>query len=312
MESFFLMELSIVTTLYRSEKFIKEFYERMKNCIHKITTDFEIIFVDDGSDDHSLDILNEIAVIDNKVKVVELSKNFGHHRAIMVGLGYAQGDFIFLIDSDLEEEPEYLLKFHQKILESDADVIYGVQGKRKGGWFEKCSGWLFYKLVNHFCEVSIPENLTTLRLMKKKYVQSLFLYNESVSNIAFLLAITGFKQLPVVIKKYDKGSSEYTLRKKIRLLSDTIISFSDKPLIYIFRFGTFISLISFMFVIYLVSKKILYNSLLLGWTSTIVSIWLFGGLILFSLGLIGIYLRRILLETKKRPNANGTKISTSI
>jgi putative glycosyltransferase len=297
------MLLSIVTTLYRSESFINEFYARIKTCADKITPNYEIIFVDDGSDDNSLTVAKNIANTDPKVIVIELSKNFGHHRAMMTGLSQAQGEMIFLLDSDLEEEPEYLPQFYQKMHETEADVIYGVQDKRKGGWFEKFSGWVYYKLVEHFCEVKIPKNLTTLRLMNKNYVKSLLLHNEYILNITFLWTLTGFKQIPLTIQKHSKGSSQYTFKKKLILFSDTIISFSDKPLIYIFKFGLLISSLALLFILYIVSRKLIYNSIVSGWTSTIISIWFFGGVILFALGLIGIYIRKILLEVKNRPNS---------
>ncbi len=296
------MLLSIVTTLYRSESFVKDFYWRIKKCTDKITSEYEIIFVDDGSDDRSLEIAKNIAVSDSRVIVIELSKNFGHHKAMMTGLSHAQGEMVFLLDSDLEEDPEYLPQFYQKLRESDADVVYGVQEKRKGGWFEKFSGWSYYKLVKYLCEVKIPRNLTTLRLMKKNYVKSLLLYNEYIVNITFLWTLTGYKQIPFIVQKHFKGSTQYTFKKKLRLFNDTIVSFSDKPLVYIFKLGLLVSLSSLLLIFYLVFQKLFYNTILSGWTSTIISIWFFGGLILFSLGLIGIYIRKILLEVKNRPN----------
>lgn len=296
------MELSIVTTLYRSERFIYEFYIRIKDCAEKITSQFEIIFIDDGSDDNSVNVVRGIAESDPRVIVIELSRNFGHHRAMMAGLAHAQGNLVFLLDSDLEEEPEFLLEFYQKLKNTNADVIYGVQDQRKGSWFEKLSGWIYYKLIEFFCEVKIPKNLTTLRLMKKNYVKNLLLHKEYTFNITFLWVITGFEQIPFIIKKHDKGSSEYTFKKKLNLFIDTIISFSEKPLIYIFKAGLLVSLFSFFYIIYILSKKFFLNSAISGWTSTVASIWFFGGSMLFAIGLIGIYIRKILLEVKNRPN----------
>ena len=143
------MKLSIVTTLYKSSPYIDEFYARISKEAQKITDDYEIIFVDDGSPDDSLQKAVALYEKDSKVKVIELSRNFGHHKAIMTGLSHAKGEFVFLIDSDLEEEPELLGKFWEELhKEKELDVVFGVQESRKGGWFEKFTGGLFWKLIN--------------------------------------------------------------------------------------------------------------------------------------------------------------------
>ena len=143
------MKLSIVTTLYKSSEYVEEFYKRITKEAKKITDDYEIIFVDDGSPDDSLKKCVSLHKQDQKIKVIELSRNFGHHKAIMTGLSYAKGDFVFLIDSDLEEDPEFLEIFWEELQSGeDLDVVYGLQKSRKGGWFEKFSGGLFYKVFN--------------------------------------------------------------------------------------------------------------------------------------------------------------------
>jgi putative glycosyltransferase len=157
------MKLSIVTTLYKSSPYVDEFYERISKEAQKITDNYEIIFVDDGSPDDSLQKCITLHQQDQKVTVVELSRNFGHHKAIMTGLSHAQGDFVFLIDVDLEEEPELLGKFWQELQNgADLDLIFGVQERRKGGWFERVSGYLYFKLLNHLSNVKIPENFLML------------------------------------------------------------------------------------------------------------------------------------------------------
>lgn len=159
------MRLSIVTTLYKSSQYVDAFYKRISKEAKKVTEDYEIIFVDDGSPDDSLKKCVFLYEKDKKVKVIELSRNFGHHKAIMTGLSYAKGDFVFLIDSDLEEEPELLGKFWKELQsEEDLDVVYGVQEARKGNWFEQWSGDLFYKAFNTISHVNVPKNLITCRL----------------------------------------------------------------------------------------------------------------------------------------------------
>lgn len=296
------MKLSIVTTLYKSSPYVDEFYRRASAEAKKITDDYEIIFVDDGSPDDSLHKAVRLHLQDSKVVVVELSRNFGHHKAIMTGLSYATGDYVFLIDSDLEEEPELLERFWAELQSGDdIDVVYGVQESRKGGWLERHSGEIFWKLINYLSDIKITKNLTTVRLMTKKYNDSLLKYHESELSIGGIWFHNGFKQYPVYIKKGSHSQTTYTLRKKLSLLIISITSFSSKPLIYIFNFGLFITIMSIMFILKVIWDKLNYGISLTGWTSVIVSIWFFGGLIILFLGVIGLYISKIFIETKNRP-----------
>lgn len=296
------MKLSIVTTLYKSSPYIDGFYTRISTEAQKITQNYEIIFVDDGSPDDSLQKAISLYKNDNKVKVVELSRNFGHHKAIMTGLSHAKGEFIFLIDSDLEEEPELLGKFWEELhKENDLDVVYGVQESRKGGWFEKWSGKLFWKFINFMSPIKIPSNMITARLMTKKYNQSLISFKESELFIGGLWADTGYKQKELGVKKGSQSETTYTLKRKLALFVNSITSFSSKPLIYIFYIGIFNTFISVGFILKLVIDKLFFGLAFEGWTSLIVSVWFFGGLIILLLGIIGIYLSKIFIEVKQRP-----------
>jgi len=296
------MKLSIVTTLYRSSPYVNEFYERISNEAKKITDNYEIIFVDDRSPDDSLKKCVVLHQKDAKVKVIELSRNFGHHKAIMTGLSHAKGDFVFLIDSDLEEEPELLSKFWNEFQNSeDVDVVYGVQESRKGGWFEKWSGDLFYKLFNKISHVDVPKNLITCRLSNKAYNDALILHKEREIFLAGLWIISGFNQKPMTVKKHSHSETTYSLKHKLVVLFNSLTSFSNFPLKTIFYMGLSISSISFVYILFILLKKLIFDISLQGWTSLIVSVWFLGGLILFSIGTIGIYISKIFTETKQRP-----------
>lgn len=197
------MKLSIVTTLYNSCAYIREFHQRVSIEAQKITEQYEVIFVDDGSPDDSLDVAIQLSNEDERVKVIELSRNFGHHKAMMTGLSHAKGELVFLIDSDLEEEPELLGCFYSEMNrdKNDLDVLYGVQYKRKGGLFEKISGQLFYSTLNYLTDLNMSENIVTARLMKKDYVNALVSHDEREIFIAGLWQITGFNQKAITIKK---------------------------------------------------------------------------------------------------------------
>jgi putative glycosyltransferase len=296
------MELSIVTTMYYSAPYIQEFYDRISAAAQKITNDYEIIFVNDGSPDDSLNIAVALYEKDSKVRVIDFSRNFGHHKAMMTGLMHAKGGLVFLIDCDLEEEPELLETFYAEHRKNDdVDVVYGVQKARKGGFVEKISGNIFYWMFNLFSSYPVPSNLVTARLMSKRYVDSLVKHKDREIFMAGLWAITGFKQIPLMVTKLDKGNSSYDLRRKISILVNSITSFSNKPLLFIFYLGSIILFISSLAALHLIIRRVFFGVLLAGWPSLMVTIWLLGGLTIFCVGVIGIYLSRVFMETKERP-----------
>ena len=296
------MKLSIVTTLYKSSRYVDEFYTRISKEAMKITDNYEIIFVDDGSPDDSLEKAVSLYEKDSKVKVIELSRNFGHHKAIMTGLSHAKAEFVFLIDSDLEEEPELLGKFWEELhKEKDLDVVYGVQESRKGGWFEKWSGEMFYKIFNLISDTKVPKNLSTCRLMKKNYCDSLCKFNERELFLGGIFVITGFKQQPYMMRKLSHSPTTYSLKLKLGMFLNSLTSFSNFPLKIVFYVGILISSVSFVFIILIIFRKIFFNMALEGWSSLIVSVWFLGGIILASIGIIGIYISKIFIETKNRP-----------
>lgn len=296
------MKLSIVATLYQSAPYISEFHERATATAKQLVgNDYEIVFVNDGSPDNSLDLAVRLSELDYHVVVVELSRNFGHHKAMMTGLAHARGDKIFLIDSDLEEEPEWLITFDEQLNRNLCDVVYGVQEHRRGGWFEYWSGKFFYLMFNNLSGLSLPQNIVTARLMKSYYVQSLLLHQERELVIAGLWHITGFDQQLQIVNKHRKSHTTYTLRKKMALFVNSVTSFSNAPLIWIFYIGISISLISLLYTINLILNWIYWEKPLIGWTSVMASIWLLGGLVISFVGVLGIYLSKIFIETKKRP-----------
>lgn len=296
------VELSVVATLYMSESYVAEFCERAATAARAIAADFEIILVNDGSPDGSLRVAKEYADTHDRVTIVDLSRNFGHHKAMMAGLAHCHGALVFLIDSDLEEEPEWLTDFSRALHESGADVIYGVQAARRGGLFERFSGYLYYRVVQALTGLPIPANLVTARLMTRRYVDALTSFEEREIDIAGLWALTGFQQEPYAIKKHSSSATTYTLVRKVNLLIDSITSFSSVPLIAIFYFGVLVSFIAAAFICYLVVHRLVLEAPLSGWTSVMASVWLLGGLLISFVGIIGIYLAKVFTETKRRPN----------
>jgi putative glycosyltransferase len=293
--------LSIVATLYQSAPHLAEFHTRATRAASQLTPDYEIILVNDGSPDDSLDVALRLLGGDDRVRVIDLARNFGHHKAMMTGLAHARGDLVFLIDSDLEEDPELLLAFADTLRSVDADVVYGVQRERRGGFVERWGGALFFALFNLLSDYPIPENLVTVRLMTRRYVSALVSHREREMVIAGLWALTGFRQVPVEVTKHARSATTYRLGHRVSVLVNGITSFSARPLEFIFYLGLTIGGGASLAAAYLVVRRLFFGMMLPGWPSLVVSVWLLGGLMLSCLGIIGIYLSKIFIETKQRP-----------
>lgn len=296
------IKISVVVTLYHSEKYVQEFYTRLKKSILTITQQYEIIFVNDGSPDGADLAVLTLQQLDSRVILVDLSRNFGHHQAIMCGLNQATGDYVFLIDVDLEEDPELIIDFWKTIESNmDIDVVFGIQEERKGNLFERISGTFFYRFLNAIAQFNYPANTFTARLMNRKYVDSVLHYKEKAIDIWAIFALVGFTQHAFLAKKKNKGSSTYTFIKKISMSIEIITSFSHRPLYSIFIIGTLWLLLSVINVIIILTKKWGFGIPIEGWASIMASVWLIGGVIIFLIGIIGIYLSKMFLEIKNRP-----------
>ncbi|MCI8210397.1 glycosyl transferase [Pseudomonas sp. S25] len=296
------MKLSIVATLYKSTSYINEFCQRAGSAAQALVGDeYEIILVNDGSPDDSLSVAQGVADSNEKVCVVDLSKNFGHHKAMMTGLSLAKGERVFLIDSDLEEDPEWLTLFAECMATHRCDVVYGVQGTRKGGWVERLTGNIFYRAFRLLTGISQPDNIVTARLMTAQYVAALLRHEERELNIGGLWILTGFDQRPLMVAKKASSPTTYSLRSKLGHLVNAVTSFSSLPLVFTFYVGAAISFTAACFILYLLFRYFIGSAPPTGYTSVVASIWFFSGLIIFFIGVQGIYISKIFTEVKKRP-----------
>ncbi len=295
------VRLSIVSTLYRSERHLPAFYARCCASAALITEDFEIVLVDDGSPDSALQVAIALHRADSRVRVVELSRNFGHHRAMMTGLAHARGELVFLIDCDLEIDPAVLAVFAARQAESGADAVYGVRDERLDGPIDRLAGRLFYTVFNRLSANPLPINLTTARLMTRRYVSALVQHREREMIIGGLWELTGYRQDPVVVIKTCRPDSSYSWTYRFAMMTDAVTSFSDRPLVLIFYVGLVISMLAAASAGGLIVRRLVIGTMAPGWLSLIVSTWLLGGLIILCLGVIGIYLSKVFIETKQRP-----------
>jgi putative glycosyltransferase len=296
--------ISIVTTLYRSSSFISEFYTQCILALNEIgLQEYEFIFVLDGITDNAKSELLLIKEKDQKISIIELSRNFGHHQAALAGLNQAKGDLIFLIDCDLEVSPRELSRFFSEMTD-EIDVVYGYQVQRKGGVVERISGKYFWKMFNALSDYKIPENMVTERLMRRDYLNQLLALNDKNLFLAGMMHWVGYNQLGIPVNKAQrKGKSTYNLTRKITLFIEAITSFSDRPIWLIFYFGVIITILGVIGSCYFVFRRLMFPEIVLaGYTSLIVAMMLGTGLISLFLGFTGLYISRIFKQTRERPN----------
>lgn len=293
-------EISVVTTIFNNSDHLDEFIVRVEKVFRDTGREYEIVIIDDGSDEKFIE--KAWQAVRNRQEIVfrRFSRNFGHHKALIAGMELARGEIVCLIDSDLEEAPEDLAKLLDEYNRSNADVVYGFQNKRVGNPFEKFSGWVFYTFMRQM-GVRIPRNFMTIRVMSHQYVKSFLLHGEYVVNLSALLSETGFYQKGVALQKVKKRKSSYNFASKVNIVINAITSHSVQPLISIYKLGLIFFVTSLLVTIALAINWIYSSTTLSGWTSLILSIWMLGGLILISLGIIGLYLSNVFLESKQRP-----------
>jgi putative glycosyltransferase len=257
--------------------------------------------VNDGSPDDSMDIALDLQRSDPRVVIVDLARNFGHHKAMMTGLAHVTGDLVFLIDCDLEELPEDLALFHQRFMQGDCDVVYGVQELRRGSLIDRASGALFFSIVATLSDQPLPRNLITARLMTRDYVRALVRHRDREFLIAHLWQVSGFRQHAIVVEKLSLSLSTYSFRHRIELAVKHVTTTSTKLLYFVLYAGLVIFGLSVCVILYYLGRYFTSGIGVDGFTSQIVSIWFLGGLITLILGILGIYVANIMTETKRRP-----------
>lgn len=302
------MKMSIVTTSYQSTLTIVNFVERMHISAKDLQISYELIIVDDGSTDDTKDKTRQLITKFKNTRLIELSRNFGHHQAILLGLDHAEGEYIFLIDSDLEEAPELLGRFYSEILNTKADVVYGVSDKHGVNWLQKASSNFFWEFFRKHTKLEVPKGICTVRIMNRQYVNSLLQHREVNVFLAGLWVITGYQQKPIIIEKVYKGTTNYTFGKRLDLALTSLISFTGRPLRLIAVFGALTVFVALLLLLTLIFGHFIFEGTSQGWLSVITLIVLFGGFQILAIGMVAIYVASILEEVKARPRAIVSKI----
>ncbi len=298
-------KISLVIPMYYEEQVVEECYNRVTKVLKEIQDyEYEIIFINDGSKDNTLDILERIAKIDNNVKVISFSRNFGHQAAVTAGLKYVTGDVIVIMDADLQDPPE-LIPDMLKEWEKGYEVIYGKRKSRKGeSVFKLLTAKAFYSTLNKLSDVEIPKDTGDFRMVDRKVVDVVNSLPEHNKFLRGLFSWVGFEQLAYEYDRKERfaGKTKYPFGKMLKLALDGILSFSTKPLKIVGGLGILSVIISFVILIYsLLSYIFKWNSLTPGWTSIMCTITFLGGIILISVWMIGEYIGRIYDEVKNRP-----------
>jgi glycosyltransferase involved in cell wall biosynthesis len=297
------MYLSVVAPCLNEEDGLEEFYLRLHNTL-KIShiKEYEIILIDDGSDDRTWETIAYLNERDSRVKGIQLSRNFGHQAALTAGLDVAKGDYIFIIDSDLQDPPELLPDMLEK-MKTGFDVVYGQRRQRQGETkFKLVTASMFYRMLSILSDIDIPKDTGDFRLINKKVLKAYQSITESQRFTRGLIAWLGFRQTALSYDRHPRfaGTTKYPLMKMINFSLDAVTGFSLKPLRLIIYLGVFISGISVLTFMYSVYTWYLSNSVP-GWASIMTVVCLLSSMQLICLGVIGEYVGRIFAETKKRP-----------
>lgn len=298
-------KISLVVPMYCEEKVVNECYKRLTDVLYKIENyEHEIIFINDGSEDKTLELLEEIAKNDKNVKILSFARNFGHQCAVTAGLKYVSGDAIIIIDADLQDPPELIPEI-LKLWEEGNQVIYGKRKTREGeSAFKLLTAKMFYKTLNILSDVDIPKDTGDFRLVDREVVKIINSLPEHNKFLRGLWSWIGFKQTPFEYERKERfaGKTKYPLKKMLKLALDGIISFSTKPLKLVGGLGILSILVSLIILIYSIISYIFnLNNLTAGWTSIMVTVTLFSGVQLLSIWIMSEYIGRIYDETKKRP-----------
>jgi putative glycosyltransferase len=295
------MTISIVTSLYRSGPYVYEFYHRTLNAIDQLGLEHEFIFVDDGSPDDSAARIMELRRTDCRVHLLRLSRNCGQQRAIMAGLRAARGDYVFLIDVDLDERPEELVTLYTAMAREAADVAFGVMERRQGGFMRRMSGWLFQTIITRLSSTPIPRDELWARVMTRRYLNAVRQYGEEHVFLGGVFQLAGFRQVAVPVAKSVRDSSSYSFNKRVIVALDAITSFSGAPLFYVCLVGAIVVALCVLLTIHLIVQRVAFGIKVEGGTTVAVLVVSLIGFVIFAQGLVGIYVGKIFEQVKGRP-----------
>lgn len=296
------MEISVVIPVYGCKAALSELYSRLCLSLGEMVDSFEIILVDDSCPQNSWEEIVKICQKDKRVKGIHMSRNFGQIRAITAGLDNCSGEWVVVMDCDLQDRPEAIPELYEKAKEG-FDVVFARREGRKDSFVTKFLSRCFYKIYDYFTEGTFDSSICNFSISKRKVIDSYCRMREQNRAYTMFIRWLGFKQVAIDLKADERfeGSSSYSFNKKMKMAFEIITSQSNKPLIFSIKVGFFIAMLSLIYIFYLVCRTWILGDVLAGWTSLIASIYLMGGILLCAIGVVGIYIGNIFNEVKKRP-----------
>lgn len=296
------MKISVVSPVYRAENIVPILIERIECSIQKITLDYEIILVDDFSPDNSWDIIEKCAKNNSKVKGIKLSRNFGQHKAITAGIDQVIGDWIVVMDCDLQDQPEEIIKLYEKTKEG-YDIVLGQRVNRQDGFIKKSFSFLFYTTLSYLTGAKQDPSIANFGIYHRNVINTIQSMRESIRYFPTMVNWVGFKKTSIEIDHSSRfeGKSTYNMKKLFNLALDIILAYSDKPIRLTIKAGILISTISILFALFVFIRWCFGYIDVLGYTSLIISIWFLSGFTIATLGVVGLYIGKIFEETKQRP-----------
>lgn len=294
--------ISVVVPVYKAENCLDELYRRLASALETITPNFEIVLVEDCGGDRSWEMIARLAGQDARVKGIQFSRNFGQHYGITAGMDYCDGDWVVVMDCDLQDRPEEIPRLYAKAQEG-CDIVLARRGQRRDPILKRLTSWLFYKLFSYLADIDYDGQTGNFRIMSRKVVENFRKMHEQLRFFGGLVQWMGFPTASIEVEHAERheGNSTYTFAKLWKLASETIIAYSDKPLRLAVSFGFLMASFAFCYGIYILGHALFYGSAIPGWNSLIVSLYFIGGVIIAILGIIGIYLGKTFDESKKRP-----------
>lgn len=294
--------LSIVSPVYNTGSALEEMIRRLTIVLDTVREGYEIILVDDGSKDSSWQIMVDLSNRYSYVKAVKLSRNFGQHAAITAGLELAKGDWIVVMDSDLQDMPESIPQLYKRANE-EYDIVVAKRRSRTDNFYRRFVSRLFYFLLDRLSGISTDYMVANFGIYNRKVIDEIIAMKETHRFFPMMVNWTGFNKTTIECEHGQRkgGKSGYDFKKLLQLALNTAISYSDKPLRYVVKIGLLISVISFLLGIIVLVRYFMGKISVLGYTSLVLSVWFLGGLILFTLGIVGLYVGKTFEEVKKRP-----------
>jgi dolichol-phosphate mannosyltransferase len=294
--------ISVVIPVYKAEKILDALYRRLRDALETVSPAFEIVLVEDCGGDRSWEVIERLAQADPRVVGLQFSRNFGQHYGITAGLDQCRGDWVVVMDCDLQDAPEEIPRLYAKAQEG-YDVVLALRGERQDPPLKRFTSWLFYRIFSYLADIDFDGDSGNFRIMSRAVVNNFNRMREQLRFFGGHVQWMGFPTTGIRVQHAERaeGKSTYTFAKLWKLAADTIIAYSDKPLRIAARLGMTMAAVSLAFGLYLLLSSLVNRSPIAGWSSLIVSLYFIGGLIIGILGIMGVYLGKAFDETKKRP-----------